>query len=119
MNEIVNNFSLTEDKFMPEMYLEKPCFKYSACVPFIKNKEIMQNFNGTEDSRYIYQEELDKAFFQHDMTYGDFKDLTQRPASNKILCITVFNIDKNPKHDGYQRGIFSMVYKVFDKKSIW
>ena len=51
------------------------------------------------------------------MAYGDFKDLKRRTASNKILRDKAFNIAKNPKYDGYQRGLASMVYKFFDKKS--
>ena len=51
------------------------------------------------------------------MTYGDFKDLARRTASDKILRDKAFNIAKNPKNDGYQRGLASMVYKFFDKKS--
>ena len=51
------------------------------------------------------------------MAYGDFKDLKRRTASDKILRDKAFNIAKNPKYDGYQRGIASMVYKFFDKKS--
>ena len=52
------------------------------------------------------------------MEYGDFKDLSKRTASDKILRDKAFNIAKNPKYDGYQRGLSSMVYNVFDKKSI-
>ena len=51
------------------------------------------------------------------MAYGDFKDLTRRTASDKVLRDKAFNIAKNPKYDGYQRGLASMVYKFFDKKS--
>ena len=51
------------------------------------------------------------------MAYGDFKDLKRRTASDKILRDKAFNIAKNPKYDGYQRGLASMVYKFFDKKS--
>ena len=61
--------------------------------------------------------ELDKVCFQHDMAYGDFKDLKRRTASYKILWDKAFNIAKNPKYDGYQRGLAYMVYKLFDKKS--
>ena len=50
------------------------------------------------------------------MAYGDFKDLA-RMASHKILRDKAFNIAKNLKYDGYQRGLASMVYKFFDKKS--
>ena len=51
------------------------------------------------------------------MAYGDFKDLERRTASDKVLRDKAFNIAKNPKYDGYQRGLASMVYKFFDKKS--
>ena len=64
--------------------------------------------------RYIYRNKLDKACFQHDMADGDFKDLTSKTASEKVLHDKAFNIAKNPKHDGYQRGLTSMVYKFFD-----
>ena len=52
-------------------------------------------------SNYIYKNELDKACFQHDMAYGDFKDLARRITSDKILRDKVFNIAKSPKYDGY------------------
>ena len=51
------------------------------------------------------------------MAYGDFKDLAGTKISDKILRNKAFNIAKNPKYDGYQRGLASMVYKCFDKKS--
>ena len=51
------------------------------------------------------------------MAYGDFKDLKRRTASDQILRGKAFNIAKNPKYNGYQRGLASMVYKFFDKKS--
>ena len=117
MNEIVNKFLLAGDKFMPEMHLKQPGFTYSACGPFTKNKERIQKFKETGDTSYIYKNELDKACFQHDMAYGDFKDLARRTASDKVLRDKAFNIAKNPNYDGYQRGLASMVYKFFDKKS--
>ena len=117
MNEIVNRILLAGDKFMPEMHLRQPGFTYSACGPFMKNKERIQKFKETGDSRHIYQNELDKACFQHDMAYGDFKDLTRKIASDKVLRDKAFNITKNPKYDGYQRDLASMVYKLFDQKS--
>ena len=117
MNEIVNKFLLAGDKFMPEMHLKQPGFTYSACGPFTKNKERIQKFKETGDTSYIYKNELDKACFQHDMAYGDFKDIARRTASDKVLRDKAFNIAKNPKYDGYQRGLASMVYKFFDKKS--
>ena len=75
MNETVNKFLLAGDKFMPEMHLKHPRFTYSACGPFTKNKERIQNFKETEDMNSIYKNELHKSCFQHDMAYGDFKDL--------------------------------------------
>ena len=74
----------------------------------------MQKFKEARDSRYIYQNELDKACFQHDMAYGDFKDLTRRTASHKILHDKAFNIAKKLKCERDQRGLASMVYKCFD-----
>ena len=117
MNEIVNKFLLAGDKFMPEMHLRQPGFTYSACGPFTKNKERIQKFKETGDTSYIYKNELDKARFQHDLAYGNFKDIKRRTASDKILRDKAFNVAKNPKHDGYQRGLASVVYKFFDKKS--
>ena len=117
MNEVVNKSLLAGDIFMPEMQLKQPGFTYSACGPFTKNKERIQKFKGTVDASYIYKNELDNASFWHDMVYGDFKDLKKRTASDKILRDKAFNIAKNPKYDGYQRGLASMVYKCFDKKS--
>ena len=51
------------------------------------------------------------------MTYGDFKDLARRTAPDKVLRDKAFNIAKNPRYDGYQRGFASMVCKSFDKES--
>ena len=102
---------------MPEMYLKQPGFTYSACGPFTKNKERINKFKETGDANYIYKNELDKACFQHDMAYGDFKDLARRTASDKVLRDKAFNIAKNPKYDEYQRGLASMVYKFLNKKS--
>ena len=72
MSEIVNKFVLAGDKFMPKMHLRRPGFTYITCVLFTKNKERIQKFKETGDSRYICQNELDNACFQHDMTDGDF-----------------------------------------------
>ena len=102
MNEIVNKFLLA----------------VSFCRgSFIKNKERIQKFKETRDTSYIYKNELGKSCFQHDMAYGDFKNLARRTASDKVLWDKAFNIAKNPKYDGYQRGLASMVYTLFDKKS--
>ena len=112
MNEIVNKFLLAEDKFMPEMHFRQPGFTFSACGPFTKNKERIQTFKETGDSRYISQNELDKIS-------GNFRYLTRRRASDKILCDKAFNIAKNLKYYGYQHAFALMVYKVFGKRNFW
>ena len=84
MNDIINKFLLTGDKIMPRMQVREPGFAYSACGSFTKNKERMQKFIQTGDSKYIYKDELDKACFQHDMAYGDFKDLKKRTGADKF-----------------------------------
>ena len=73
------------------MHLIQPGFTYSACGPFTKKKERIQKLKETADSRYIYKNELDKAYFQHDMAYEDFKDLTRRTASDKVMRDKAFN----------------------------
>ena len=73
MNAIVNKFLLPGDNVMLEMHLRQPGFMYSTCGPFTKNKGRIKKFKETGDSRY--QNKLDKAYFQHDMAYRDFKDL--------------------------------------------
>ena len=102
---------------MPEMSLRQPRSTYCGCGPFTKNKERIQKFKQTVDSRYIYRNELDKACLQHDMAYRGFKDLAKRTAADKVLKNKAFNTAKDPKYDGYQRGLGSMVYRFFDKKS--
>ena len=94
MNEIGNKFLFAGDKVTPEMYLRQPGFTYSACGLFNKNKERIQKFKEAEDWRYIYPNELDKLCFQHNMAYGDFKDLTGTTASGKVLRDKAYNIDK-------------------------
>ena len=117
MNQIVKKFLLAGDEFMPEIHLKQPGFTYSACGPFTKNKKRTQKFKETGDTRYIYRKQLDKACFQHDLAYGDFKYLARRTASGKLLKDKAFNIVKSPKYDGYQRGLASIIYKFFNKKS--
>ena len=102
---------------MPEMHLKKPGFTYTACGPFTKNKERTEKFMQTGNTNFIYKNELDKACFQHDMAYDKSKDLAKRTQSDKVLRDKAFKIASDPKYDGYQRGLASMVYKFFDKKS--
>ena len=115
MNDIVIKFLLAGDKVMPEIHLKQPGFTYSVCGSFTDSKERIQQINETGDSRYIYQSKIDKACFQHDMAYEDFKDLPRRTGSDEILREKAFNTAKNLKDDGYQRGPASMVYKYVIK----
>ena len=107
MNEIITKFSLTGETFMSEMHLRQLGFTYSTFGPFTKNKERIKKFKETGDSRYIYQNELDKVCFQHDMAYGDLKDLNRRTAADKVLHDKAFNITKDLKYDGYKRTCFN------------
>ena len=117
MNNVINKFLLVGDKFMPEMHLRQLQFVYSACGPFTRHKEKIKEFKRIGDTRYIYRNELEKACFQHDSAYADHKDLINRTKADKVLRDKAYNIASNPKYDGYQRGLASMVYKFFDKKS--
>ena len=116
MDGIVSKFLLAGDKFIPEMHLNQPVFTYTACGSFTKNKEIIQKFMQTGNTNYIYKNDLDKASFEHDMVYGKYKDLTKRTKSGRVLRDKDFKIASNPKYDGYQRGLASMVNNFFDKK---
>ena len=85
-----------------------------TCGSFTKNKGEIQKFKEIKDSRRIYQNKLGEVCFQHDVAFGDFKDLPWRIAYDKVLCNETFNLDKNPKFHGYPRELVSVVYKVFD-----
>ena len=94
---------------MPEMHLKQPGFTYSACSPFTQNKKKIEKFMQTGNTDFIYRNGLDKACFQHDMAYGKSKDLAKRTQLDKVLRDNAFKIASDPKYDGYQRGIASMV----------
>ena len=110
MNETVNKFQLTGGKFMPHMHSKQLGFTYSACGLFTKNKEKIKKFRKTGDTRYICRIKLDKACFEHDMVYSD-KDLAKRSEYDNALRNKAFKIPSNLKHDGYERGLASMVCK--------
>ena len=86
-SNVINNFLLVGDKFMPEIHLRQPQFTYSACGPFTKHEQRIQKFKETGDTNYIYMIELDKACFTHDAAYSNSKDLTKRTVADKILKI--------------------------------
>ena len=82
---------------MPEMHLKRHRYTYSACDPFTRNKERIQEYMQTGDTHHIYWNDLDKACFQHDMTYGSYKDLVKRTESDKVLRDRSFKIASDPK----------------------
>ena len=118
MGHVINKFLLLGDKFMPEIHLRQTQFAYSACGLFTRRQKRIQKFKETGDTNYIciYMNELDKACFTQDATYSDSKDLTKRIGADKILKNRAFDFAKDPKYDGYQRGLASMVYKFFGSK---
>ena len=116
MNGIVSKFLLAGDKLMPEMHRKQPGLTYSAFGPVTKSRKRIEKFMQTGNTDFIYKNELDKACFQHDMAYGKSKDLAKRTQSDKVLRDKTFKIVSDPKYDGYQRGLASMVCKFFDKK---
>ena len=103
MNNIINKFLLAGDKFMPEMHLRQPRFVYSACGPFTRRKERIKEFKRTDDTRLLYRNKLDKD-----------EDVENRLIADQKLRYSAYEVASNPKYDGYQRGLASMVYKFFD-----
>ena len=77
MNNIINKFLLTGDKFMPEFHLKQPGFTYSACRPFTKHRERIQKFRETGNLKHLYRNELYKACFAHDAASSESKDLVK------------------------------------------
>ena len=67
------------------MHLKQPGFTYSAYGPLTKKKERIEKFMQTENTDFIYKNELDRACFQHDMAYGKTKDIEKRTQSDKVL----------------------------------
>ena len=104
---------MSGDKLMPKLHLKQPGFTYCTLRPFSRNRQSIQIFKEMGDLSYIYNYELDKACFAHDTVYSDSKDLGKRIISDKVLKDGTYVIALNPKYDGYQRGLASMVYQVF------
>ena len=109
MYKIVNTFLMVGDKFKPEMNLKQPGFTYSACGPFTKRKKRIEKFMQIGNTDFIYKNELDKAYFQHNIVYGKSKDLTKRTKSDKFLRDQEFQTASDLKYDGYQKELASMV----------
>ena len=101
MNEIINNFSLAGEKFMPEMHLRQRGFTYSACGPFTKSKERIQKFKETRDASYIYKNELERYAFNMIWLMETLKILQKELQADKVLRDRAFKIASDQKYDGY------------------
>ena len=101
---------------MLELHLRQPGFPYNACGSFTKHCEKIQKFKELGDLNYLYKNELDKSCFAHDAVYANSKDLAKRTVSDNVLKDRAYEIALNPRYDRYQRGLASMMYKIFDKK---
>ena len=99
------------------MYSKQPGLTYSACGPFTKNKEKIITFMQTRNTNFIYKNYLDKACFQYDAAHAESKDLARITQSDKVWTDKDFEIAGNPKYDGYQRGLASMMYNDIQKSS--
>ena len=117
MNEIVNRFLLAEDKFMLEMLLKNQNFLIMLVVHLLKTKKRLKNL-CKQEIQIIFTRTIWIKLVQHDMAYDGYKDLVKRTESDEVLREKTFKIASNPKYDGYERGLASMVYKGFDKKSV-
>ena len=113
MNNAINKFLLTADKFMSETHLKD--FKigtYSACCPFTRYKDRINKFIQTGNTNYIYKNEL-----AQNATYSDLKDIQNRTAADKIPRDKAHKIAKDLKYYGSLRVLASMVYNFFDRKT--
>ena len=101
------------------MDLKQLRFTNTVRRPSTKNKERIEKFMQTGNTYFIYRNELDKVCFQHSMALGKSKDLAKRTQSGKVLRDKAFKIASDPKYDGYQRELASIVYKFFDKRKVF
>ena len=92
--------------------------KYSDCGPFTKHTERISQFMKDGRLSHIYKNELDKACFQHDMTYNKYKDLKGRTQSDIVFKNKGYKIAVNPRYDGFRRALASMVWKFFKRKKV-
>ena len=98
------------------MHLRQPGFTYSACGSFTKNKERIEKFMKTENTDFFIEMNLIKLAFSMIWLMVN-RRIQEKTQSDKVLRDKAFKVARDPKYDGYQRGLASMVYKFFDKKS--
>ena len=115
---IINRFLLIGDKYMPEMHLWDPKVKkYSACGPFTRHQKRIDMFMKDGRLSHILKNRLDAACFQHDSSYAKYKDRANRRQPDIVLKNKALKIATNPRVNGYQRGLASMVYKFFNERA--
>ena len=117
-SDTINKFLLIGDKFMPELHLWDPKVKkYSACGPFTRHQKRIDMFMKDGRLSHILQNILDAACFQHDSAYAKYKDRANRRQSGFVLKNKALKIAVDPRVNGYQRGLASMVYKFFNERT--
>ena len=117
MNETINKFLMAGDNFMTEMHLRQPGFTYSACGHLQKIKKELKSLCKVAIQILFTKMSLIKHVFNMIWPIVNQKDLVKRTQSDTVLRDKAFKIASNPKYDGYQRELASIVYKFFDKKS--
>ena len=116
--DIINEFLLIGNKFMPEMYLWDPkAKKYSACGPFIRHQQIINEFMKDGRLSHIAKNRLDAACFQHDSAYNKYKDSLNRKQSDIFLKNKALKNAVVSKVNGYQRSLAAMVYKFINERT--
>ena len=117
-SDIFNKFLLKGGKFMPEMHLWDPkAKKHSAFEPFTRHQQRISDFMKDGKLSHIAKNRLDAAYFQHDSTYAKYKDRLNRKKSDVVLKNKALKTAMNPKVNGYQKTLASMVWKFFDKRT--
>ena len=117
-NDIVNKFFLIGDKFMPEMHLWDPKVKkYSACGSFTRHQQRISKSIRDGKLSDTAKNKLDGASFQHDSAYNKYKDSVNRKQPDIVLKNKALKIATDPRVNGYQRGLASMVYKFFNERT--
>ena len=117
-SDIINKFLLIGDKFIPEMHFWNPKVKkYSACGPFTRHQERINEFMKDGKLSHIAKNRLDAACFQHEPAYNKYKDSVNRTQSDIVLKNKAYKIAVDPKYNGYERSLAAMVYKCFNEKS--
>ena len=117
ISDIINRFLLIGDKFMLELHLWDPKVKkYSACGPFTRHQQRINDFMKDGRLSHITKNALDAACFQHDSAYAKYKDRVNRRQSDIVLKNKALKIATDPKVNGYQRGLAAIVYRFLMKK---